>query len=86
MIAARRQAQLPASALRACTKVHARVVKSPWQPRDDKRSRERGREVLPQRGLKKIEGPLILAPTLPVTARGARQISDLGAGIQKCFV
>jgi hypothetical protein len=31
-------------------KAHARVVNSPWQPRDDKRSRERGRGALPQRG------------------------------------
>ena len=28
---------------RACTKVHTRVAKSPWQPRDDKCSPERGR-------------------------------------------
>ena len=28
---------------RACTKVHTRVAKSPWQPRDDERSPERGR-------------------------------------------
>jgi hypothetical protein len=33
MIAARRKAQSPASAPRACTKVHARVLTSPWQPR-----------------------------------------------------
>ena len=33
-----------------CVKVHARVVNSPWQPRDEKRSRERGREAPSQRG------------------------------------
>jgi hypothetical protein len=35
----------PGFSPRACTKAHARVVKSLWQPRNDKRSRERGRGI-----------------------------------------
>jgi hypothetical protein len=41
----------PGFSPRACVKVHARAVNSPWQPRDDKRSRERGREALPTEGV-----------------------------------
>ena len=33
----------PGFSPRACVKAHARMAKSPLQPRDDKRSRKRGR-------------------------------------------
>jgi hypothetical protein len=52
VIAARRQAQPPASAPPCVCEgegERARVAKPPWQPRDDEHSRERGR------------GPLLLA-------------------------